>query len=284
MEDENGNTVSKNIEEIEAGDNVWSRDEATGEECFKPVVETYVRETDMLVHLSYKATEGEEATLVGTAEHPFWSLTRNKWVNMGELVHGERLRLSGGEARVTATRVEKLAEPVKVFNFQVADSHTYFAAPATGLSFVWVHNANYDTAGIPKGFKSRGQFNQFGEATHGSLSKPGLADAQAFMQGSAVTGRSFRTGLPFDVGRVSDFDIALVGSDIASRARKLGVAFKDGGFTKLSLTDDAIESLGLSLMRSKLSRLAGGRTVNFRIYESLDAMRARGAHMWIPKR
>ncbi|MCC6148988.1 MAG: AHH domain-containing protein [Planctomycetes bacterium] len=161
MEDENGNTVSKNIEEIEAGDNVWSRDEATGEECFKPVVETYVRETDTLIHLTYKrearssrrseekggnADDGDgPATLIGTAEHPFWSLTRNQWVNMGELAVGERLRLDNGSAIVTGVKEKVLAAPVKVYNFQVADHHTYFAAPAEGQPFVWVHNASYNT-------------------------------------------------------------------------------------------------------------------------------------------
>lgn len=157
-QDEQGNTVSRNIEDVQAGDMVWSLDEHTGKPGFKPVVETYVRETDTLVHMSYRRearsrVQGEKggdaedgdglATLVGTAEHPFWSLTRNKWVNMGDLAVGELLRLNNGTAIVTAVRTEVLAAPVKVYNFQVADHHTYFAAPGKGKAFVWVHNANY---------------------------------------------------------------------------------------------------------------------------------------------
>src|SRR5690606_37402877 len=42
-----------------------------------------------------------------------------------------------------ALRVEVLAQPVKVYNFQVADLHTYYAAPEADKPFVWVHNANY---------------------------------------------------------------------------------------------------------------------------------------------
>jgi hypothetical protein len=38
-----------------------------------------------------------------------------------------------------AVRVELLAEPVKVYNFQVADWHTYYAAPEADKPFVWVH-------------------------------------------------------------------------------------------------------------------------------------------------
>lgn len=32
---------------------------------------------------------------------------------------------------------------MKVYNFQVADWHTYYAAPEADKPFVWVHNANY---------------------------------------------------------------------------------------------------------------------------------------------
>lgn len=64
---------------------------------------------------------------------------------MGELAAGERLRLYSGEGVVTGLRLEVLAAPVKVYNFQVADHHTYFASPAKGEPFVWVHNASgYD--------------------------------------------------------------------------------------------------------------------------------------------
>jgi hypothetical protein len=42
-----------------------------------------------------------------------------------------------------------------------------------------------------------------------TIAEAGYADTRALLQGSAVTGRSFRTGAPFDVGRVSDFDVAL---------------------------------------------------------------------------
>jgi len=48
---------------------------------------------------------------------------------MGELRVGERLSLTTGPATVTAVRVEVLSEPVQLYNFQVADWHTYYAAP-----------------------------------------------------------------------------------------------------------------------------------------------------------
>lgn len=47
----------------------------------------------------------------------------------------------------------------------------------------------------------------------------GYPDVEPILQGSAVTGKNFGTGAPFDVGRVSDFDVALAKpSQTANRA------------------------------------------------------------------
>jgi hypothetical protein len=42
------------------------------------------------------------------------------------------------------------------------------------------------------------------------LARAGYGNVEPILQGSAVTGKSFKTGKEFDVGRVSDFDIALL--------------------------------------------------------------------------
>ncbi len=51
---------------------------------------------------------------------------------------------------------------------------------------------------------------------------------QPLFQGNAVTGSSYSTGKPFDVGRQSDFDIALAGSDLFEKAKALNLKAKDG--------------------------------------------------------
>ncbi|GAA6139445.1 hypothetical protein NBRC116583_31920 [Arenicella sp. 4NH20-0111] len=61
------------------------------------------------------------------------------------------------------------------------------------------------------------------------MADAGFSGTKAILQGSAVTGKSFRTGKAFDAGRVSDFDIALAGSDILARARQLGIGLRSGG-------------------------------------------------------
>ncbi|MCC6149421.1 MAG: DNA/RNA non-specific endonuclease [Planctomycetes bacterium] len=170
VQGEDGKLDYKNIEEIKTGDQVWSRNEVTGEEGFKPVVRLFVNQTTSLVHLSYRRetrsadgdSEGGEAgdgdepeasTLTGTPEHPFWSVTRQAFVGMGTLKPGERLLLADGSAAtVTASRIEQLAKPVTVYNFEVADWHTYFVAADRQSKPVWVHNlcalkSTYDELG-----------------------------------------------------------------------------------------------------------------------------------------
>ncbi len=53
------------IENIQPGDMVWAWNEETGETELKPVVETYVNETDELIHVF---VEGEE--IICTPSHP----------------------------------------------------------------------------------------------------------------------------------------------------------------------------------------------------------------------
>ena len=57
----------KPIEEIEVGDKVLSEDETTGEVAVKTVTETYINETDELIHIG---VNGE--TISATPTHPFY--------------------------------------------------------------------------------------------------------------------------------------------------------------------------------------------------------------------
>ena len=150
----------KNIEDVEVGDKVWSKSDKTGEEGFKPVVTLFETKPTQLVHLTYRNRESKSArvsnssddddsdsnTLIGTKEHPFWSVDRKEWVPMGELKEGEVLLLSGGSEALVEAKVFEDAKDGQTFttyNFEVADWHTYFVAPANareGQSSVWVHN------------------------------------------------------------------------------------------------------------------------------------------------
>ena len=111
------------IETIEVGDYVWAWDENTKDVALKQVVETYVNETDELVHVF---VNGEE--IVTTPAHPFYSPVKG-WTDAVHLRAGDILVLVNGEyVVVEKVQHELLENPVKVYNFQVEDYHTYYVA------------------------------------------------------------------------------------------------------------------------------------------------------------
>ncbi len=119
------------IETIEVGDYVWAWDELRNDVALKRVLETYVNETDELVHVF---VNGEE--IVTTPSHPFYSPVKG-WTDAVHLRAGDILVLVNGEyVVVEKVQHELLENPVKVYNFQVEDYHTYYIAE----SGVLVHN------------------------------------------------------------------------------------------------------------------------------------------------
>ena len=114
---------TKPIEEIEAGDQVWAWDEETGEVALKPVLETYINETEELIHVY---VNGEE--IVSTPGHPFYSPVKG-WTNAVHLRSGDILVLVNGEyVVVEKVQHELLEAPINVYNFNVDGFHTYFVS------------------------------------------------------------------------------------------------------------------------------------------------------------
>lgn len=122
------------IEKIRVGDKVVSTDPDTMEVAEKTVLETYIRETNEVVHLTIN---GE--TITSTPDHPFY-VQEAGFVGAGDLYIGDKLLdAEGNTLLVEEMKFENLDEPVKVYNFQVEDSHTYHA----GNDNILVHNADY---------------------------------------------------------------------------------------------------------------------------------------------
>ncbi len=121
------------IENIRAGDMVLSANPETGVTEYRKVVETYIRETMKLVHLTVK---GEK--IITTEGHPFYVKDRG-FVNAIDLTTGDELLDSNGNVLLLEDfSVELVDSPVKVYNFQVEQLHTYFVSELG----VWVHNAD----------------------------------------------------------------------------------------------------------------------------------------------
>lgn len=121
----------KPIEQIRSGDLVLSRDENTGETASKRVVQTFERQADATLVLTFSNGERIETT----EEHPFYVEGRG-FVNAGELGIGTSIVTRAGP-NLKVAKAEKKAQTAKVYNFEVADFHTYFV----GSSGVWVHNS-----------------------------------------------------------------------------------------------------------------------------------------------
>ena len=105
----------------------------TGELAYKEVTQLYRNQRDDIIKLHV----GEQV-IETTDNHPFW-VEGKEWVFADELQVGDKLQKADG-SNLTIDKVEfvKLDEPVTVYNFTVADFHTYYV---TDLG-IWVHNTN----------------------------------------------------------------------------------------------------------------------------------------------
>ena len=116
------------IETLKKGELVWSRDESSGQTQLKPIVQTFERYGDTLA-LTF--SNGE--TIETTSEHPFYVAGRG-FVKAGELGIGSSIVTRAGPSVSLVAATAGKAQTV--YNFEVADYHTYFV----GQGEVWVHN------------------------------------------------------------------------------------------------------------------------------------------------
>gem|GEM_PF-1918587 len=142
---------TKSIDKIKVGDEVKSRDPATGKDKDEPVLRLYIHPAPqiMVLHLS----DGEEITC--TPEHRFY-VPGKGFEEAGELTNRDRLvcdseeiasaTTAGAEPKqlnITSITWEAEAPTTTtsrpVYNFEVANTHTYFVG--AGWGGVWVHNS-----------------------------------------------------------------------------------------------------------------------------------------------
>jgi hypothetical protein len=127
------------IEELRVGDLVWSRDDETGEEGYRPITRVFVTPDQPLLWLALEDSEGSTEVLEVTPQHPF--RTGHGWVAARDLrAEDEVVRAGGGWLRVTDAGATSRRSTV--FNFEVEEFHTYFV----GHGAAWVHNDCPDEA------------------------------------------------------------------------------------------------------------------------------------------
>ena len=131
----------KNIEDIKVGDKVYAFNADTKQLGLKEVKTLYIHYSEQLVKVKI---DGE--TIEATSNHPFYVVGEG-FKPAGELKQNDRVHLWDGSLTVVES-VEPVEcdEAVKVYNFEVADYHTYFV----GDTGVLVHNMCWQTGGIGK--------------------------------------------------------------------------------------------------------------------------------------
>ena len=110
------------IEQIKVGDIVYAADEESLDVSLKPVLETYIRETSSLIHIT---VNGEE--IISTYDHPYY-VNKKGFVSAELLwIGAELVDKDGNVFQVEQIYRENLEETSKkVYNFKVDDYHTYF--------------------------------------------------------------------------------------------------------------------------------------------------------------
>ena len=167
----------KPIEEIKVGDKVLSENPETGEIAYKTVEETYINETDELIHVHIN---GE--TISATPNHPFY-VDKLGWTLAKNLRAGDVLVLSNGEFVVVEwIQHEILENPIKVYNFEVEDFHTYFV----GESSVLVHNMCQTSTDTPK----PGDADYVGPIPSGSWRLTPNGDGAHLIERANINGRA----------------------------------------------------------------------------------------------
>jgi hypothetical protein len=129
----------KNIEDIRLGDMVISRDEERRMTVVKPVTELFFNRDKEIWSVNLVSDDGQSETFGATAEHPFY-VNGKGWVGAAQLKIGDQVaNHASGEGQGGFLLVKSVVLEDKrqdTYNFEVADTHTYFVGKLNAL----VHN------------------------------------------------------------------------------------------------------------------------------------------------
>ena len=121
-----------------------------------------------------------------TAEHPYYVPSQGKFVAAGELKAGDELVAHSGQL-VRIDSVSPLAEITTVYNFRVADHHTYFVGSDEWGFSVWAHNAY--AAGVKDGLRQRLRQGGLDDATIEHIIAKGRTEDRSRVTHLASAGR-----------------------------------------------------------------------------------------------
>jgi RHS repeat-associated protein len=153
----------RNIEDVQTGDLVWSKDTATGEQSYKPVIKLFVRNDRQIYQLLVKTNDAEQVEVEATDDHPFY-VVGTGWKRTLELAPGDQIETDGhGVVTVESVIDEERIAPT--YNFTIEDFHTYYVTEKNLL----VHNDNCATK-RPGSFRKKTVKDSWDNAADGTKS------------------------------------------------------------------------------------------------------------------
>ncbi len=139
-------------------------------------------------------------------------------------------------------------------------------------------------SGVPFGFQSAEQFGKFQSTASKELTKvlrKADPSAEAFLQGSSITGVSYERYLPFDLE--SDFDVAIASRYLFKQAQEWIRNAGEPGLKKLISTNPSrigplnpalIQDLGLNKFQRQLGEAAETtRDINLMLFQNAEAVK-----------
>ena len=102
--------------------------------------------------------EGEAESIGVTENHPFWSADRERFVPIGQMEIGERVRVLAGETKRIVSKLPRPG-PETVFNLETFGEHVYFV----GQDGTLVHNNCELGGGGAGGHLKDGEFGSFSD-------------------------------------------------------------------------------------------------------------------------
>jgi filamentous hemagglutinin len=123
------------IQTVNVGARVWARSEDGDHASLKPVLATFMQHARALVELVLQSGSSRERVRLTTSHRIF--AKRRGWVEASSLEPGKDLLVDRHGRDLMIAECELLAVEETVYNFEVADFHTYYV----GKHAFWAHNA-----------------------------------------------------------------------------------------------------------------------------------------------
>src|SRR5204862_1926246 len=128
---------TKQIKDIQVGDEVESTDPQTGQDTSEPVEQLHLNHDSDLVDVTVATDDGHSDVVHTTSHHPFWNADLDHWTEAADLTAGAHLRTLDGRTE-TVVEVKALTGAGDMRDLTVATVHTYYVV--TAGQPVLVHN------------------------------------------------------------------------------------------------------------------------------------------------